>query len=162
MDSLAQSNPEDWQTLHDTLKEGLEKEIRLTRELLSNLHQEEVSLMLHDAGSLNQILQMRHPMLESLSSLRLNRLKTTERIEKIASTKNKSPSLEEILPPNEASTAEILLLSDQLIALTERMSRQSTYNQRLTKNADHSYAPQPVLEARPKKKASVTTLNIIK
>src|SRR5271155_751416 len=109
-----------WNELHDELKKGLEKEIRITRELLSNLHQEEVSLMLHDVGNINQILQMRHQMLETLSELRLNRLSTTGKIEKIASEKNKNPSLEEILPPHEETSSEILSLSDQLMALTER------------------------------------------
>ena len=153
---------EDWQTLHNILKEGLEKEIRLTRELLSNLHQEELSLMLHDVGSLNQVLQMRYSMLESLSALRLNRVKTTEKIEKIASSKNKHPSLEEILPPSDPITVEILSLSDQLMALTERLHRQNTHNQKLKTNSDaHGYPPLSP-QGRPKRKASIATINIIK
>ncbi len=97
MDNLEHSSPEDWQALHGELKDGLENEIRLTRELLSNMCQEEISLMLHDTGSSNQVLQIRAIMLEKLSSLRLRRLKTTEKIEKILALKHKSPSLEEIL-----------------------------------------------------------------
>ena len=155
---------EDWYMLHDTLRDGLEKEIRLTRELLSNLHQEEVSLMLHDTGSLNQVLQMRYPMLESLSSLRLHRRRTTEEIEKIVAMNNKQPSLEEVLPPNELITTEILSLTDQLMALNERLNRQHIHNQRLNENADHLSYPRLQLEpqSRPKKKASVTTMNLIK
>jgi len=157
-------NLEDWHMLHGTLRDGLEKEIRLTRELLSNLHQEEVSLMLHDTGSLNQVLQMRYPMLESLSSLRLHRRRTTEEIEKIVAMNNKQPSLEEVLPPNELITTEILSLSDQLMALTEKLNRQHTHNQRLNDNADHLGYPRLQLQpqSRPKKKASVTTMNVIK
>jgi flagellar biosynthesis/type III secretory pathway chaperone len=153
---------EDWQTLHNVLKEGLEKEIRLTRELLSNLHQEELSLMLHDVGSLNQVLQMRYSVLESLSSLRLIRLKTTEKIEKITPSKNKHPSLEEILPPSDPITLEILSLSDQLVALTERLHRQNTHNQKLKIHPDSSGYPQLLPQARPKRKASIATINIIK
>lgn len=164
MENLDRSVPEDWQILHDALRDGLEKEIRLTRELLSNMHQEEVSLMLHDGGSLNQVLQMRYPMLESLSSLREYRVRTTKKIEKIVSINNKQPSLEEILPPDELISTEILSLSDQLMALTERLSRQHTHNQRLSANADHLSYPrlQPIEPSRPKRKASVTTINIIK
>jgi|SRR5690349_22523917 len=155
---------ESWQTLHILLRDDLQKEIHLTRELLSNMHQEEVSLMLHDSGSLNQILQQRSQMLEALSSVRLHRQETTEKIEKIASTCHKNPSLDEILPPNEEISTEILSLSDQLMALTERMNRQHSQNQRLAEHPDHShYAPlQPSLETRPKRKASVVTYQIKK
>ncbi len=164
MDSFEHSIPEDWQTLHGELKDGLENEIRITRELLSNMCQEEVSLMLHDTGSLNQVLQMRALMLEKLSSLRLRRLKTTEKIEKLLALKHKSPSLEEILPPNEEISSEILSLSDQLMALTERMNRQQTQNQRIEAHGDHSPYPQPqnASQSRPKKKASVATFHIKK
>src|SRR6267154_4594384 len=118
-----QSDAENWQTLHVSLRDVLQKEIHLTRELLSNMHQEEVSLMLQDGGSLNQILQQRSQMLEQLSSLRLHRQETTEKIEKIASVLHKNPSLDEILPPNEEISTEILSLSDQLMALTEKINR---------------------------------------
>ena len=164
MDHQGLMNPEDWQTLHGALRDDLQKEINLTRELLSNLHQEEVSLMLHDTGSLNQILQIRHPMLESLSSLRLHRRITTEKIEKIVVANHKQPSLEEILPPGELISTEILSLSDQLMALTERLNRQQAHNQRLTACADYLRYPHLQLAAqdRPKRKASVTTINLIK
>ncbi len=153
-----------WNELHDELKKGLEKEIRITRELLSNLHQEEISLMLHDVGNIDQILQMRHQMLETLSELRLNRLNTTGKIEKIASEKNKNPTLDEILPPHEETSSEILSLSDQLMALTERMNRQQTQNQRLTELGEHARYPQLQLcpQNRPKRKAAVATINVKK
>lgn len=164
MDHQGLANPEDWQMLHGALRDDLQKEISLTRELLSNLHQEEVSLMLHDPGSLSQVLQMRHPMLESLSSLRLHRRITTEKIEKIVASRNKRPSLEEILPPGELISMEIFSLSDQLMALTERLNRQHAHNQRLTTCADYLRYPQLQLNSqeRPKRKASVTTINVIK
>jgi hypothetical protein len=164
MNNIEHSSPEDWQTLHGELRDDLEKEIRLSRELLSNMCQEEVSLILHDAGSLNQILQTRSQMLEKLSALRLRRLETTEKIEKIASLKHEHPTLEEILPPNEEITTEILSLSDQLMALTERINRQHTQNQHLEAHGDHPpYPPlQSTAQSRPKRKASVATLHIKK
>ena len=134
-----QNNPENWQSLHVSLRDGLQQEIHLTRELLSNMHQEEVSLMLHDTGSLDQILQHRSQMLEKLSSLRLHRQEITKEIEKIASSTHKNPSLDEILPPNEEISTEILSLSDQLTALAERMNRQQSQNQRLAEHPDHSF-----------------------
>ena len=162
MTQTENQGPENWQALHDALRDDLQKEIHLTRELLSNMHQEEVSLMLHDNGSLNQVLQQRSPMLEKLSSLRLHRQNTLEKIEKIAPCKNKHPSLDEILPPSDDTSTEILSLSDQLMALTERLNRQHTHNQHLTDHGDPTRHLQPAPEARPKRKASVATYQIKK
>ncbi len=159
-----QSNPENWQSLHVSLRDDLQKEIYLTRELLSNMHQEEVSLMLQDTGGLEQILQQRSQMLEKLSSLRLRRQETTAKIEKIISANHKPSSLDDILPLSEEISTEILSLSDQLMALNERMNRQQSQNQRLAEHPDHSHYPplQPSLQTRPKRKASVATYQIKK
>ena len=153
---------ENWQSLHNTLLQDLQNEVRLTRELLSNMHQEEVSLMLHDMGSLNQVLIQRSNMLEKLSFLRSERHLTTQKIERIASVQNPHPSLDHILPPHEETSAEILSLSDQLFALTERLNRQHSHNQRLGEHPEHHrYAPIPAAqEQRAKRKASVATYNL--
>lgn len=164
MPSLAQLNPEEWHQLHDTLRDALQKEIHLTRELLSNMHQEEVSLMLHDNGSLNAIMQYRAGLLERLSLIRLHRSETTDKIIKIVGKDHKQPSLDEILPPDEEITIEILSLSDQLMALTERMNRQHHQNLHLAEHPEHNRYPQlqPAADPRPKKKASVATYQIKK
>jgi flagellar biosynthesis/type III secretory pathway chaperone len=154
-----------WQALHSELKEGLETEIRLTRELLSNMHQEEISLMLHDSSTLNQVLQIRAEMLEKLSRLRLCRLKATEELEKVSSLKHQHrSSLEELLPPYEESSAEILSLSDQLITLTEKIHRQNAQNQRLIAHGDSSFylAQHLPPQSRPKRKVAIATYNIHK
>jgi hypothetical protein len=120
--------------------------------------------MLHDTGGLEQVLQQRSQMLEKLSSLRLHRQETTAKIEKIISANHKAPSLDEILPPDDEISTEILSLSDQLMALTERMNRQQSQNQRLVDHPDHShYLPiQSSLQTRPKRKASIATYQIKK
>jgi|ERR1700722_11543692 len=153
---------EDWKALHISLRDDLQKEIHLTRELLSNMRQEEISFMLQDTGSLNLVLQQRSEMLETLSILRLHRQDTTAKIEKIASMQHKNPSLEELLPPSEEISTEILSLSDQLMALTERVNRQHSQNQRLAKYNDHHLPLQPAVEVRPKRKSSVATYQIKK
>jgi hypothetical protein len=159
-----QATPEDWQSLHNYLRDGLQKEVHVTRELLSNLRQEEVSLMLHDMGSVNQIQQIRLQMLERLSTLRSSRLLTTRKIEKIASIENPEPTLEQILPPNEEISSEILSLTDQLMALTERLHLQNTQNQRMAQHGEHHrYAPtRDTAAERPKRKASVATIQVKK
>jgi hypothetical protein len=125
------------------------------------MRQEEISLMLQDPGSLNQIIQQRFPMLEKLGTLRIRRLETTQKIGKLVANSSQDPSLEEILPPGEEISTEILSMSDQLMALTERINRQQSQNQRLHTLGYHpplQLAPQP----RPKRKASVATYNIKK
>ena len=72
-----------WHSLHNDLKKGLGQEIRLMRELLSNLSQEEVSLMLNDSASLNSLFEQRSVLIEKLSTLRLNRQSTTEKIQQM-------------------------------------------------------------------------------
>jgi hypothetical protein len=103
-------------------------------------------------------------MLERLSALRLERLETTRKIEKIAAHGNKAPTLEEILPSGEAISIEILSLSDQLMALTERMNRQNAYNQKLAREGEsmrYSH-PQAQPDQRTKRKASIATIQIKK
>jgi len=155
--------PTDWQKLHDALRDDLQQEIHLTRELLSNMRQEEVSLMLHDTGSLTVVMQHRSYLLEKLSFLRLHRLEMTQKIEKIVAVEHK-PSLDEILPPHEETSVEILSLSDQLATLTEKMNRQSNQNQRLAEHGDYIRYPQipPIKSERPERKASVATYQIKK
>ena len=164
MNIFETQEPEGWQGLHDALRDDLQREIHLTRELLSNMHQEEISLMLHDNGSLNCVLLQRSPVLEKLSFLRVRRQNTLEKIEKIVFCKNKTLSIDEILPPHEDTSTEILSLSDQLMALTERLNRQQTHNQHLLDHGDFYRLPQlqPIPEARPKRKASVATFQINK
>jgi flagellar biosynthesis/type III secretory pathway chaperone len=160
MTNSGQADFQDWHMLHDALRDNLQKEIHLTRELLSNMHQEEVSLMLHDTGGLQFVMQQRSYLLEKLSHLRLCRIEVTEKIEKMASMTHTPPSLDEILPPNEEISTEILSLSDQLMALNERMNRQQGQNQRLMQYPDYLRYPQPAVETRSKKKASIATYQI--
>jgi hypothetical protein len=155
---MQESNQENWHTLHCALKDDLQSEISLTRELLANMRQEEVSLMLQDSNSLNLILQQRSVMLEKLSSIRLRRQETTMKIEKIA----KNTALDAILPPNEEISAEILSLSDQLIALNEKMNQQQSHNHRLSEHPDHYLSFQSSQKTRPKRKASIATYQIKK
>lgn len=136
--------PEHYSTLHNLLQTQMQREVYLMRELLSNMHQEEISLMLHDGGSLQQILQQRSFLLEELSSLRLNKLETLNQIEHIT--------------PYLSTPLEISSLGDQVTALNEKVHRQTTTNQRLTSHPERYYHLSET--ARPKKKVAVATLQI--
>lgn len=141
-----------WQTLHDELKALLTKEVYLMRELLANMHQEELSLLFHEEGFLKQMLDERSYIVKQLGEVRQERLKKTEEIETMATT----CTLDAILPPQEDISAAILSLRDQLMALTEQMNRQQSATQRLI---DHPNALPPRVQGRvpPKRKISITT-----
>ncbi len=151
----------EWDALHEQLKGTLQKEVNIMRELLANLHQEELSRVFRDEGSLNQVLQQRSQIVDRLSSLRISRIKTTEMIEQIVATKEEHPSVDQILPPQEEMSTEILSLRDQLMALTEQLNRQQSYNQYIIEHPEQLRSHQQQLEAaRPKKKAIVATYQI--
>jgi hypothetical protein len=151
----------EWNMLHEQLKEALQKEVHIMRELLANMHQEELSLLLNDQGSLNELLEQRSRIIERLSTLRLSRIAATEKIEKIISKEN-TPTTERILPPDEDTSTEILSLRDQLMALTEQMNRQQSQNQYLTEHPDHTRIAPRESPQRAKRKASVATYQIKK
>lgn len=159
----------EWDRAHDILKSTLQKEVHLMREILANMHEEELSLLLNDKGSWNQVMQHRFGLIERLSTLRIERMEATQRIEDLAQpdSNTKRPlSLEEILPVDEVISCEILSLRDQVLALIERMNKQNSRNEHLFKYAEywhqnpHMYARGPVPEERAKRKAAVATYQI--
>ncbi len=120
--------------LQDQLKMTMQQELILTRELLGNLHQEEQSLIVQDGPSWNQVMQHRASVLEKLKNLRLERVKTSSKIAEVLHLSNPS-LLDKDFPLDLESCCEILHLSDQLIALTERLNLQQNRNQYLMTNA---------------------------
>lgn len=145
-------------TLHKELQQTLQKEVGMMRELLANMHQEELSLILNDQGSLSQLLHERTLLVERLSSLRSLRLQTVEKIEKITGNQ----STEQMFPLQEESSMEILSLRDQLMALTEQMNRQKSQNQYLIDHPIEAKLAAPQNAGRAKRKASVATYQIKK
>ena len=156
-----EKNEEEWKTLHISLKETLQKEVNITRELLTNMHQEELSLLFKDQGSLQELLHQRAAIIERLSSLRSVRIQTTEKIQDMLPEADKN-SEKSILPLEEEMSTEIFSLRDQLMALTEQMNRQNTQNQHLIEHPEsvHSLFSQKTIRA--KRKAAVATYQIKK
>lgn len=151
-----------WHELHEILKEDLQREVLFTRELLSNMHQEEVSLMLQDKGTLNLVLEQQFHLFERLSALRLHRQEITSKIEKIVVNRKKKPSVEELLPVSEDISTEILSLSDQLVSLTQKVQTQRSYNQRLEETRIPLFQTQMETAPRAKRKASIATYHLKK
>lgn len=110
-----------WNQLHEEIKVNLQKEVYLMRELLANLHQEIV-----DKEHSAQVLEQRQSLLERLNQARELRQAATQKLE---DPSNKNLKLEQIMPPNDEQTAEVLSLNDQLGALTKKMNQQNIDNQ---------------------------------
>lgn len=159
--------PDLWNRLHEELKAALQQEISLMRELLTNLHQEELSLMLQDQGTQQQLILERGCMVEKLGLLRLSRNQKTEQIFELVGQQKTSSDFEQILPHTDVASCEILSLRDQLMALTEKMNRQQSRNQHLTEHPEYLLSLQHQEKARQeqtraKRKPTVATYQIKK
>ncbi len=154
-----------WNEAQDKLKVSLQKEIHIMREILANMHQEELSLMLHDKSGWNRVMEERALMVKRLGGLRTDRMQATLALQSLAGSdkKKEEPKLEQLLAQDEASCCEILSLRDQLTALTERMNSQNTRNQNLYHQVQYRLGPPPAphpqrVPQAAKRKISVTTL----
>ncbi len=135
--------------IHEELKSSMQKEITLMRDLLANLHQEELSLLMHDRTSWNQLMEERATIVQKLGPWRSARIGATEKlVQHLSKEKNKGLSLEELLPPQNESSCEILSLRDQLMALTERMNGQNCRNQTLYKQVENKLVDLPLSNGR--------------
>ncbi|MES2200340.1 MAG: hypothetical protein V4489_09275 [Chlamydiota bacterium] len=130
--------------LEEKLKESIQKEITLLRELLGNFLQEEMSLLRQDKPSWTQLMQDRFTLIEEIKEIR--------NIRPPAETHVKEPS------------CDSLFLTDQLLALLQKIHLQTSHNENLLTRAQHLVAiPYPMhyperLTVNPRKKISLMTL----
>ena len=104
----------------------MQKEVTLLRDLLTNLHQEEISLLMHDRATWNQ-LKKSAQIVKHLEPCRQARAEATQKLS--GDLKTAEISMEEILPSQDENSCEVLLLRDQIVASsTERMNRQGNRN----------------------------------
>ncbi|MGE5195771.1 MAG: hypothetical protein ACM3JI_00395 [Anaerolineae bacterium] len=108
-----------WDEAHEGLKMAMQKEIGIMREVLANMHQEELALLMSDKDGWNQVMQQRGSLIERLGILRLERQEAAKKIENLLSSSKKLES------------CEIFSLRDQLLAIVERMNRQNNRNEML-------------------------------
>ena len=144
---MASPDQQNWSQLHEEVKTHLQKEVHLTRELLSNLHQEAL-----DKEHSMQILQQRQSLLERLNQARELRLVAMQKLEILIDPNSKGLKLEQILPLGDEQTAEVLSLSEQLDALTKKMNQQNIENQSALKQGRRLLKPKSL-----KKKTAVAT-----
>lgn len=104
------------------LNTALRNEVELMREVLSNLHQEELALMENDRHQWAQVMEQRSDHVLTLKEIRHQRLKATE---ELAATQGKK----DLLPLLEEESCEILSKLDQVFALLDRMNLQNCRNE---------------------------------
>ncbi len=114
--------PNEWKNVQETLQLSMKQEIRAMREMLANMHQEELSILAKDRNAWKQVMMERVSLLARLSELRSVRLEATKQLESM--DKQTSTHLEE-------ENCEILSMRDQLTALVEKMNQQNVRNQNL-------------------------------
>jgi hypothetical protein len=142
-----------WTQLHTQLKDLMQREMETMRQLLANMHQEEMFIITKDKTYWNQLMEERALLIGQLSGLRQDRQSATESLLSIC---NSSSNIEEVLSPEDENTSEILFLRDQILALLDRMNLQSSRNQMLVQLEIHQAALQPLPEK--KNKISIATL----
>lgn len=147
---------EQWTELHTQLQSLMKKEIDTMRELLGNLHQEEILILQKDMTYWNQLMEERAHLIGQLSDVRQNRISTTESLESMTTSSQPNAPLEELLPSDNENSWELLALRDQMFALLDRMNLQCSRNEMLTQLARHQPALQPLSEK--KAKISIATL----
>lgn len=141
----------EWTKHHTDLQNLLKKEIDTMRQLLGNLHQEEMLIVQKETSYLNQLMEERGHLIEQLSYLRQDRIAATGVLEAVNNSCPNVP-LEELLPPDNENSCEVLALRDQMLALLDRMNLQCSRNEMLIHLANHQPAPQPL----PAKKAKIS------
>lgn len=152
-----------WNETHTNLQQSMKKEIETMREILGNMHEEEITLISKDMVAKAHVMEERAKLIQRLTSLRNARLEATQKLESLAFPHGvpKEIPLEKLLPSEDAATCETLMLRDQMMALIERMNLQSNRNELLTdiskRQGSSAPALQPQLEKK-KNKISLATL----
>jgi hypothetical protein len=146
-----------WNVAHDQLKDSMRKEIGIMREVLANMLQEELSMQLNDKGSLDHILTERSLMIERLGNLRLARLEATKKLEELGAAHQGGRLLFE----GDVNSCEILSLSEQIMALTERMNAQNCRNNLLFQHMKYMPPLMPQPQSQSKQSLPRTQIGVI-
>jgi hypothetical protein len=132
---------------HNDLRRMMEMEIETMREILANMHQEEVSLVQKDKTAWSHVIQERSNLMEKLGDLREKRLSTTEDLKKIFFPQGNTETItfEEIIPCQGEESCDLLILRDQITALIDRLHLQHSRNEALfyLSNAELETSPAP-------------------
>ena len=116
-----------WVQTQEDLKQSMNKEIDLMREILFNMYQEEILLLQQDKESWKKLMQSRFYLIESIKVFRDDRTQIAQKLVKLSD--------------EEFISCEIALLLDQLMALSQKINSQNVRNQMLLENPEQCIAP---------------------
>jgi hypothetical protein len=133
MDSI---NHPEWVKAEESLKSSMTKEIDLMREILSNMIQEEHSLLNQNKSHWEGLMQGRFQLIEQVKIFRQDRLNATNKLISLSDEK----TFEKILSDGEDIACDVIFLLDQLISLSEKINTQNSRNQVLSKESQHFIA----------------------
>lgn len=125
-----------WEEIQDQLQIFMKQEISTMREILANIHQEETSLLGNATKSLELILQERSDLIQRLGNLRSITSSMMNRLLSLFSSEKGISSLDEIF--TFSNDCEMLLLRDQILALTEKINFELEQNKHLSSRAQRS------------------------
>ncbi|MCI0382319.1 MAG: hypothetical protein L0207_04635 [Chlamydiae bacterium] len=156
-----------WNEAHEQLKSFMQREINMMREILANMHQEELSLLMNDKDGWQKVMENRSDMIIQLSTLRNQREMAKDALHQIMvqGAEGKKLHFEELLKRIEEG-GELLSLLDQILALVERINLQNCRNESLFHQAKtqeklplHCPYPPPYLKESKKvqRKTSLAT-----
>lgn len=152
---------------YDQIRAFMQQEVAMMREILANLHEEELSLLAGDQAGWAKAMQHRSDMIIELGTLRASRHNAIKQLEELTSQrlKRKHVTIDDLLPVQDTNSSEIRSLLDQVIALVDRLNLQNSRNdylfyqaKTLTKMPLQCEYPHPQQQARTaRRKITVTT-----
>ncbi len=116
-----------------TLKEVMSREIRILRELLGSMYEEQQSHLTNNIEVLKTLLKDRERLLSAMAKEREDRLQLIAHLYKLLKGKeleknDEHESLDILTEYASAESCEILMLRDQMLALLEQMTEQGNRN----------------------------------
>src|SRR3990167_3350745 len=130
----------DWVKIQEELKESMQKEISLMREMLSSFLQEEIFLLGKNQQAWAGLLQDRSILINQLQDFRKYRDDSAKALLEWSAKRN----------IDQGEACEITLLLEQVVALTHKINRQNMHNQTLIEQVQQwgssfteSLLPQP-------------------
>ena len=139
-----------WEEIHEKLQTAMKQEILAMREILANMHQEELSLVSQDSTFLGVLRHERNELLTRLSNLRSIRLSFIDELSYFYYNKdNQKISIEGQL--SDVTRSETLILCDQIIALAGKIHDQNQQNHFLAIQQRRKPYPMPAIDPKRRK-----------
>ena len=126
-------NDVDNKELQRKLCELMHRELDVTRELLSNLYEEQRALLDNDSEALKLVTHLRMPLMEAVLSYRQRRLDIMKVLSQRHGGADEAEALAELLD-DDSIACEILSLRDRLLEHMQRIHSYATRNNYLIQN----------------------------